>query len=214
MKRYFFLFLLVFVVVSVELPSAQETTIEKTHPLELSFRRLAVRRFIFSNNINLCEFVPSEIVSFPSMHPSFAVSNDNKPARDGSFTAVIKAGNLVLDASNGNTPASFYIGGVNPFATYEIDILSAVASGNAVPEAGLELVRLGLRDRVQVVAVLSGANKGIYLRIYKDATLVREKKYSDAIPENAFKLRVQLYGHTLGIFTEEHGVTTCTLDNG
>jgi hypothetical protein len=40
-------------------------------PTQLQFHRLAVRRFIFSNNLTLCELVPSEIVAQPSMHPTF-----------------------------------------------------------------------------------------------------------------------------------------------
>ncbi|MDR1813862.1 MAG: hypothetical protein LBR18_03320, partial [Tannerella sp.] len=44
------------------------------NPLDLEFHRLAVRRFIFSNNLPLTEFKPSEIVAFSSMHPPFTVN--------------------------------------------------------------------------------------------------------------------------------------------
>lgn len=179
----------------------------KTNPLELDFHRLAVRRFIFSNNINLCELVPSEIVSFPSMHPAFLVSDDNTPVNDSLFRAKIENGNLVFDPSNSH-PSSIYVGGVNPYATYEIDILKAEATDGMVSEIGIELARLGLRDRVQVIAQVSGEGRGIYLRVYNNAMLQREVKYADTLPENSFTLRVQLYGYTLGVFIEEDGVTT------
>ncbi|MDR1861048.1 MAG: hypothetical protein LBR06_09045, partial [Bacteroidales bacterium] len=42
---------------------------QDVNPLDLEFHRLAVRRFIFSNNLPLTEFKPSEIVAFSSMHP-------------------------------------------------------------------------------------------------------------------------------------------------
>ena len=42
-------------------------------------------------------------------------------------------------------PASFYIGGVNPYATYEIDIHSLSHDGDKVTEVGFELARLGLK---------------------------------------------------------------------
>ena len=187
---------------------AKVTYAQDINPLDLEFQRLYVRRFIFSNNISLSEFKPSEIVAFASMHPAFAVSNDNKPLNDETFNAKIIGGNLVFDATCGNYPASFYVGGVNPYATYEIDIVSADTTGNQHPEVGFELARLGLRDKVQIVATLSGKGKGIYLRIYKNAVLEHETKYSDFVPPNPFKLRIQLYGCALGVFTEENGVST------
>ena len=181
---------------------------QQVNPLDLEFQRLSVRRFIFSNNIGLSVFKPSEIVAFASMHPAFTVSNDNKPLNDETFNAMIIEGNLVLDTTCGYNPACFYVGGVNPYATYEIDIVSADTTGNHPPEAGFELARLGLRDRIQVVTRLSGKEKGVYLRIYKNAVLNRETKYSDFVPSAPFKLRVQLYGNALGIFTEENGEST------
>ncbi len=177
------------------------------NPLELDFHRLAVRRFIFSNNITLCELLPSEIVTFSSMHPAFLTSEDNSPLNDSLFQAKLVDGNLVFDQTNSNA-ASIYVGGVNPYATYEIDVLATKTVGGKAPEVGIELARLGLRDRIQVVAKTSGEERGIYLRVYKNTLLDREVKYSNTTPEHGFKLRVQLYGNTLGIFIEEGGVTT------
>ena len=96
----------------------------KDNPLNLEFHRLAVRPFIFSNNINLCEFVPSEIVSFESMHPSFSLSHNNKAQQDTLFTPILHKGRLLLNKKCNAPHTSIYIGGVNPYATYEIDIES------------------------------------------------------------------------------------------
>ena len=179
----------------------------ETNPLELEFKRLAVRRFIFSNNIPLSWFVPSEIVSFPSMHPAFAVSPAGIYNNDTIFTPKIAKGNLVLNKESGKTPVSFFVGGVNPYATYEIDIQSITHDGDKVTEVGFELARLGLRDRVQVLVKSSAAGQGIYLRIYKDTSIEREVKYASVVPQEAFKLRIQLYGCALGLFVETYGET-------
>lgn len=187
---------------------ATDVYAQDVSPLDLEFQRLFVRRFIFSNNIGLSEFKPSEIVAFESMHPAFAVASENKPLSDESFQAKMLGGNLVLDATCGTGPACFYVGGIYPYATYEIDVLSVDAIGDQNPEIGIDLARLGLRDRIQVVARLSGKEKGVYLRLYNQAVLENETRFSDSIPAGAFKLRIQLYGCDLGIFIEEQGVTT------
>lgn len=185
-----------------------QNTAPSVNPLDLEFHRLSVRRFIFSNNILLSEFVPSEIVSFLSMHPAFAISVTGKQECDDSFKPLIKEGKLVLSKESGNQPISFYVGTVNPYATYEIDINSIQPEGNTPTEVGFELARLGLRDRVQIFVKSSSAEQGIYLRIYKDGTIEREVKYSDVIPKGEFKLRIQCYGNSLGVFVEEYGQTT------
>ena len=144
-------------------------------PTELSFQRLAVRRFIFSNNIPLNEFVPSQIVAFESMHPAFALSDDDTPKPDQNFKPIIENGKLVLSAESGSKEASIYMGGVNPYATYEVDIES-YSPGEAQPEIGLEIARMGLRDRIQVIARLSDQDGGIFLRLYKNGDMTRKSK--------------------------------------
>ncbi|MDR1723325.1 MAG: hypothetical protein LBR84_05210 [Tannerella sp.] len=193
---------------------------ETANLLELEFQRLAVRRFIFSQNIKLSEFVPSEIVAFTSMHPAFAVSADNNPVSDTTFVPKLKNGQLVFDAASNaastagkgevgkssradKQEACFYVGNVNPYATYDVDIESISDSS----EVGIDLARYGLRDRVQVLAC-NGQKKGIWLRIWQNAQIIKEQQFAAALPECPFKLRVQLYGRTLGVFTEKNGVTT------
>ena len=201
--------ILLFILLSAMNMSAQNRIVEQPaiHPLDLEFQRLAVRRFIFSNNINLSEFVPSEIVAFESMHPAFAVSGDDKALCDTTFAPRLKNGKLILDASSGESSACFYVGSVNPYAAYDLDIESVQTSGNETAETGIDLARYGLRDRVQVIAC-SGKEKGIFLRVWQDAKIVKEQRFADALPECPFKLRIHLYGRVMGIFTEKDGVTT------
>jgi hypothetical protein len=193
--------------------SDQQTTDENVvaeqpniNPLDLEFQRLAVRRLIFSDNIRLSEFVPSEIVAFESMHPVFAVAEDHSPLYDTAFVPQLRGGKLIIDASSGKSSACFYVGSVNPYATYDLDIESLQASETGTLETGIDLARYGLRDRVQVIA-RSGKEKGIYLRVWQNTKIVKEQQFADTLPECPFKLRVQLYGRTLGVFTEKDGVT-------
>jgi hypothetical protein len=169
-------------------------------PLDLTFQRLAVRRFVFSNNLLLSDFVPSEIVSFKSMYPAFAVSDNNEALSDDSFRPKIRQGKLILDNSCGKNAASIYMGGINPYATYDLEI--GEYSGET--EVGIEFARLGLRDRVQVVA---NRQNGVTVRIFKDNQLLRDTTFATTFPQIGFSLKVQLYGRSLGVFLTENGET-------
>lgn len=177
------------------------------NPMDLEFHRLATRRFIFSNNLPLSEFVPSEIVAFKSMHPAFATCAEGALC-DTTFAPKIEQGRLVLDRASGDGQASFFVGGVNPYATYDIDIQDLEASKKGSLETGFELARLGLQDRVQFFARVSGKGGGIFLRVFADGAVERELLLSESVPEGPFILRVQLYGNTAGVFVEKDGVTT------
>ena len=177
------------------------------NPLDLEFQRLAVRRFIFSNNLILNEFIPYEIVSFKSMHPAFSVSENNTPAPDKNFRPQIKKGKLVFNKNAGKGQTSICVGGINPYATYELDIEEISNNENEKAETGIELAQAGLRNKIQVIVRSSENDNGIYLKTYKDAQLTNENKFSDNLPSGPFKLRVQLYGRTLGIFTTQYGET-------
>jgi hypothetical protein len=206
MRTIIILFCAIFMAMSLRAQHATPDPQPDVNPLELEFQRLAVRRFIFSQNINLSAFVPSEIVAFESMHPAFAVSEDNKPVCDSTFRPQLKDGMLILDGSSGKSEACFYVGSVNPYATYNLDIKSIQTSGAETAEVGIDLARYGLRDRVQVI-VCAGSKNGIFLRLWKDAKLQKEQQFAKTLPEYPFTLRVQLYGRTLGVFTEKNGVT-------
>jgi hypothetical protein len=172
------------------------------NPLDLEFHRLAVRRFIFSNNLPLTEFKPSEIVAFSSMHPPFTVNTTATALSDSTFKPTLKGGKLILDVSTSATKeACFYIGAVNPYATYDLDIDELQSEA----EAGIDLARLGLRERVQVTAATAN---GIQLKVWHEAQMIKNMTFAAKLPDCPFKLRVQLYGRTLGVFTEKDGVTT------
>ena len=182
------------------------SSMQAQNPLDLEFHRLAVRRFIFSNNLPLSEFVPSQIVSFESMHPAFIPSGTCECDTD--FSPKVEKGNLVLDRNSGKTGATFYIGGINPYATYELDIISLKPdSGNSL-ETGLDLSELGLNNRVQLYASASEHDCGIFYRVIHHGDVEREVRLSENVPDGPFILRIQLYGNTGGFFIEKDGVTS------
>lgn len=176
------------------------------NPLDLEFHRLAVRRFIFSNNIPLSEFVPSEIVSFESMHPALIPSETK--ACDSAFLPRIEKGNLVIDNKSGNDGCSFFIGGINPYATYDIAIQSLEPDSGSTLETGFELTRLNRQNRVQLFVRTSKKSTGIFLRVIQNGRIEREVQLSDRVPSSSFILRAQMYGNTGGYFIEENGETT------
>lgn len=204
MKKYIFTLLSLIIFTNI---SFSKDNTPDINPLDLEFQRLAVRRFIFSNNLILNEFIPSEIVSFKSMHPAFTTSKDNTPMPDENFHPQIKKGKLILNGNAGKKPTSIYVGGINPYATYELDIEEILNKNNEKAEIGIEFARAGLRNKIQVIAYSSENERGIYLRTYKESNLTREVRFSDNLPSGSFQLRVQLYGRTLGIFTTQYGET-------
>jgi hypothetical protein len=175
------------------------TAVART-PLDITFQRLAVRRFIFSNNLMLNEFIPSEIVSFQSMHPAFVVAEKHEAQSDEAFRPKIREGKLVLDKSCGKSVASIYMGGVNPYATYDLEIARYENSS----ETGMEWACLGLRDRIQVLAKLPD---GVAVRIFKDNQLVRDTTFGCTFSKDGFSLKVQFYGRSLGVFLTQNGET-------
>ena len=177
-------------------------------PTDLEFQRLAVRRFIFSAGIPLSEFAPAEIVAFHSMHPAFLPNAKHEPKPDESFKANIEAGKLLLEKKNTKAnEASIYVGAVNPYATYEINIDSINPEKGKDTEIGVELARFGLRDKVQVFVRANENESAPVLRIFKDAKNIREIKYDYKLPAAPYSLIVQLYGRSLGVFVKKDGET-------
>jgi hypothetical protein len=165
-------------------------------PVQMSFHRLGVRRFVFgSNDIALSELRPSEVVGLSSMHPSFI--EGVQPRADSSGNAKVAKGNLVF--AGGET--SVYVGGVNPYATYEIDVRSLKGDS----DVAVEWAALGLRKRVQVA--IGGC--GVALRLLSEGKVQRQLFFSDKAPIPPFLLRVQLSGMHVSVFATKEGETTC-----
>lgn len=188
-----------------EIKKAESLPDPKLSPFDLNFHRLAVRRLIFSENIKLCEFVPSEIVALPSMHPIFALSDTNEAKPNEALKLKIEKGKLQTDSSK--KEFSMYVGNANPYASYELHIDKLSPPKDDANEVGIELSKFGLRDKVQVFIKTSASESGIFFRTFKDAHLVKEENFSEQIPSAPFTLRVQLYGRSLGVFITKDNET-------
>lgn len=167
------------------------TLVENLDPTQLFFHRLAVRRFIFSNNLPLSELVPAEIVAQPSMHPAFALGTNASP--DNAARPESVGGNLVLAGKD----TTLYVGGVNPYATYELDVRAITGPA----EVAVDLATLGLGRRVQIFA---GTN-GVALRLVREGKVEREQWFTAAVPQSPFLLRVQLWGTQIAVFITKNG---------
>ena len=162
-------------------------------PVQLQFHRVAVRRFVFSNNVPLSELVPSEIVAPTSMHPAFASGTAATPDKAAKIELV--NGTMILSGP----ASSVYVGGVNPYGTYEVDV-------RAIDEAGeilAEFATLGLGKRVQVVS----GPQGVSMRLIHDGKIEREQRFADKAPQPPYLLRVQLSGIRVSVFVTKDGET-------
>ena len=169
-------------------------------PLQLHFNRVGVRRFVFSNNIPLAELVTSEIVALPSMHPAFSAGAGAAP--DKNAKPKITHGKLILSDAD----TTIYVGGINPFATYELDVQAM--QGEA--EIAIDWATLGLGRRVQIVA----GRKGVALRLIKNGKVEREQVLAEKSPEPPYLLRAQLSGMNVCMFATKDGETSCVGHTG
>jgi hypothetical protein len=162
-------------------------------PVQLSFHRLAVRRSLFSQNLPLSELVPAEIVAQPSMHPAFAAGPDATP--DPRAKVALSGGRLVLSDAD----AALYVGGVNPYATFEIDVREVEGPAGMA----IDLATLGLERRVQVVA----ETNGVLLRLVRAGKTEREQVFSAQPPKPPYLLQAQLSGIKISVFVTRNGET-------
>lgn len=171
-----------------------------TKPQDLTFSRLAVRRFEFSQNILLCELIPSETVSLKSMYPAFAEGGNLSPKPAAVYPAKIEGGLLIFNKLN-QPQVSICVGGVNPYATCELDVENLEEGA----DIGLEFARLGLGSRVQVLAANEGGKVVFNMKVSEGGKVLKEEKYDLSFECAPFKLYVQLYGRSLGVFADFGG---------
>ena len=96
---------------------------DDVRPDEIRFRRQAVRRMVFdaSENIPLASLGPAKVIDLNLMHPEMLPSPG--------VTWELKNGSLE-GASKTDGSSLRWIGGFNPFATYELVIENAQGDGS------------------------------------------------------------------------------------
>jgi hypothetical protein len=110
------------------LPALPSGAAEPVHPGKIEFRREAVRRLVFDAEqaIPLASLRPASVHDFDLMHPEL------EAPRDGGSAVTWKLEDGGLSGKSAETKASSlrWIGGFNPFATYDLVVTGCEGSGS------------------------------------------------------------------------------------
>ena len=173
-------------------------------PLDIKFQRQAVHRLVFDKDqaIPLSMLRPANSVSLDIEHPVIPVSG-------GETHYAIQEGRLKASASEVSESA-IWVGGFNPFATYEVSFQESVGDGL---QAGVEFATPDNRHRLMVLAEFQKNHcVALHWRAFVDGLKPVDERVELEHPvENPFLFRVQLLGSGLNVFVEEHGVSRVIL---
>lgn len=186
--RFFFWSILIFNVLSI---CAQEV-----HPGELEFHRQAVRRMIFdqSQNIPLAGLYPAKVVGLDVMYPAVGEQlNDPKVAIENSRLKI---------SSQKPAKATRWIGGFNPFATYDVSIGKFTGSG----EIGVVFRDTNAKNSITAtLVVVDGINQSIHYVLTRDGQEVESNNFmlpKEFIDDKPICLRVQMLAVCINLFVE------------
>ncbi len=199
MKRWS---VLILVLVAVSAFSVEK--VNTITPMDIEFRRQAVRRIVFDKeqSIPVCVFKAEKVVNLSVEYPEVPLSG-------GRMGYHLRDGRLRISAEN-NSESARWIGGFNPYATYAVEF--AQTQGAAV-ESGVQFATIDNRTRLDVLAGFDdGECRRIHLRIVVDG----EEKLNETTElknpvSGAFVFRVQMMGSGLNVFVEQHGVNRAVL---
>ncbi len=174
---------------------------EEISPLDIEFRRQAVRRLVFEREdaIPLSILKPAEVVARSTEFPDVVVTGEktNYRLHDGLMT-------LSADKSS---ESALWVGGFNPFATYDIEFTESKGSSAL---AGVEFATPDNRNRFSILAELDeGRCLNVHIRMVVDGEEKEVKKVGVGQSLNGpFTFRVQVLGSGLNVFSEQNGVST------
>jgi hypothetical protein len=171
-------------------------------PQSLVFRRQAVRRMVFdrSQQILLASLQPGKIVGLDLMHPE--VSD-----RAGTSQQMIEGGRLIIATDEQSGSSERWVGGFNPFATFELSVHQMTGAG----KIGLRFCDPTVQDYLSACIVAEdGKYQAIEWVVVKDGKEVSRKQY--AWPEGVetqgpVQLRVQMQAVGANIYIESQGNT-------
>ena len=177
---------------------------ESVHPTDIVFRRQAVQRMVFDSDqsIPLSVFSPSKVVELDLMHPELAAEEPQADCRIDVDALVISSG------QDFTSKTCRWIGGFNPFATYETRIASFKGSGSI----GLQFRDSVQEDRLTAELLFKDSMpEKIRWRTVSSGELVAEKTWNlterlDA--EQPIILRVQMVAVGANVFVESRGRTS------
>lgn len=170
-------------------------------PKALEFRRQATRRMIFdrSQEIPLAGLDPAKIIGFELMHPPVGVQN-------GETNFAIEDGRLKLSAEK-DASAARWVGGFNPFATYELSLGGIHGDGRV----GLLFADSEQNNRISASIVASGGKyRAIEWVVMKGGKEVdrREFKWPEGAPTSGpVRLRAQMLAVGVNLYIESQDET-------
>jgi hypothetical protein len=166
-------------------------------PQSLEFRRQATRRMVFdrSQHILLASLQPGKIVGLDLMHPAIG-------ERVGDIRYSVEGSRLSISTEDQNGTSERWVGGFNPFATFELSLQRFKGTG-----------RIGIRfadpngiDYLSAcVIAANGQYQAIEWMVVKDGKEVILKQYAwpKEIPDNGpVRLRVQMQAVGVNIYLE------------
>lgn len=169
-------------------------------PQSLEFRRQATRRMIFdrSQQIPLASLQPSKIVGLDLMHPEVG-----SPL--GEAQCSIEDGRLNLSTGDEDATSQRWVGGFNPFATYELSLNQFKGSGRI----GLRFRDANSDDHLSACIVTkNGKHESIEWAVVKDGNEVSHETFawpSDVKATGPVRLRVQMLAVGANLYIESQG---------
>ncbi len=150
--------------------------------------------------------MPGEVIDLDLMHP--IVDDPAKPC-----TYAIKDNTLEISSGSASTNAesAIYVGGVIPYAVYEVDVQKIDFGSTDVHrsvEITLDFSTADKRTHLQVAAIYPNAETAFEVRIIQDGQVARKSPlFLGPAPEAPYKLQVQLAGISLNAFYTKDGRT-------
>ncbi len=182
-------------VCSTTLSSAQDDI----RPDQIQFRRQAVVRLVFDadQNIPLSSLRPAMVHDFDLMHPE-------KLSEDAKVQWELLNGQIVASVPNADAQSMRWVGGFNPFATYELEIDRTQGSG----AVGLSFNHSSNNDALNAsLRFKEGSAEEVLWTVVIGGQQVIEEKWPvpKEIVRGALKLRAQMSAVGVNVFLESAG---------
>ena len=184
----------------IVLTCASIVALGQASPDELKFVRQGVKRMIFDEgqSIPLASINPGNIVGMSTMHPVKHYTKEKSEV----YTSDDK---LIIQAEE-EAQTGIWFGGINPFATYTIDL----ASCSGVGELGFEFSD---PDKKEQLFVTVGFNDtfltGVKLRVISNSILLTDESISVNILDKEVmkrKIILQMLGSGLVLYAQDSGL--------
>jgi hypothetical protein len=168
---------------------------EAIRPEQILFRRQAVTRMVFDShqNIPLSSLRPAMIHEFDLMHP--------EKLQDAGVRWELLNGRLTATSQDVAASSSRWVGGFNPFATYEVTIDKVEGSGSV----GLAFTHANKQDLLTAsLRFVNGSPEKVTWNVQIDGRMVTEDEWSipSGISNTNFTLRAQMSAVGVNVFLE------------